>query len=64
MQDLFDEWADLNDVMSSWRSRFDVLREEFPNCRTKQDAQRLLSAESYSERFPLLPSWLPDERER
>jgi hypothetical protein len=58
--DLFNAWSTLNQVISDGRSRFDVLREELPKCRTKSEAKALLSRELFSKRYPFLPDWLPD----
>lgn len=57
---LFDVWSTLNQVMCDQRSRFDVLREELPKCRTKAEAKALLAKEQFDTRYPLLPEWLPD----
>jgi len=59
-RDLFSAWSSLNQVMADWRSRFDVLREIFPNIKTKVEARKLLAQEGYDERYPLLPDWLPE----
>ncbi len=60
---LFDQWANLNQVISPYRSRFDVLREEFPKCKTRAEAQELLESEGYGTRYPLLPDWpVPEEK--
>lgn len=61
-KNLFDEWSALNHVGCDYRSRFDVLREELPKCRTRADAEALLRQEQYSTRYPLLPDWLPEVR--
>lgn len=57
---LFEAWSNLNQVISDDRSRFDVLREKLPYCRTKTEARKLLKQERYDTRYPLLPDWLPD----
>lgn len=57
---LFTAWSTLNQVISDDRSRFDVLREELPKCRTKVQARGLLVQEQYGSRYPLLPDWLPE----
>lgn len=55
---LFDEWAELNQVVSPDRSRFDALRKGFPLCRTRAEAEHLLYEEGYLGRYPDLPDWL------
>lgn len=60
MVDLFTAWSNLNQVISDDRSRFDVLREDLPKCRTKAEARKLLKQEEYDTRYPLLPDWLPE----
>lgn len=57
---LFDAWSTLNQVMCDYRSRFDVLRDELPKCRTKKEARDLLVQEQFDTRYPLLPDWLPE----
>jgi hypothetical protein len=52
---LFDRWSELNSVGCDGRSRFDVLRERLPRCRTIREARELLRAESFDARYPLLP---------
>ena len=53
---VFDDWADLNQVMCPGRSRFDVLREELPKCKTKEEVRRWLVREDFDRRYPLIPS--------
>lgn len=55
---LFEEWAELNRVISEWRCRFDVLREEMPKCKTRSEAIALLKQEDFYTRYPALPAWL------
>jgi hypothetical protein len=57
-RNLFDEWANLNQIISPDRSRFDVMKSELPKCTTRAEAMALLFAEGYAERYPLLPDWL------
>lgn len=57
---LFDEWADLNEVMAPSRSRFDVLRERMPLCKTKKEVKDLLVQEQFDTRYPLIPEKFPD----
>lgn len=61
-RNLFDEWSALNRVMCDYRSRFDVLREGLPKCKSRTEAVALLRQEQYAERYPLLPEWLPEVR--
>lgn len=56
---LFDEWADLNQVICPWRSRFDVLIEMLPLCTTLCQARALVASQGFGERYPLLPDALP-----
>ncbi len=58
---LFDDWSSLNGVIADFRSRFDVLRDELPKCKSRQDAEVLLKSEGFFERYPVLPEWLPNE---
>lgn len=58
---LFDKWAELNDVVGSYRSRFDVLREEMPKCQTRQEVINLLLSEGFYSRYPDLPALLQEE---
>jgi hypothetical protein len=58
MSGLFEEWVDLNQVICAYRSRFDVMREDLPKCRTREEAERLLKQEEYDVRYPLLPESL------
>lgn len=55
---LFEQWSDLNGIIADFRSRFDVLRKELPKCRTRAEAQALINAEGFGQRYPHLPDWL------
>lgn len=57
---VFDEWSSLNQIICDGRSRFDVLREELPKCKTKAEVQRWLEREQFDTRYPILPASLPD----
>ena len=57
---VFSEWSALNQVICNWRSRFDVLREELPKCKTKAEVKTWLDREGFGERYPILPESLPD----
>jgi hypothetical protein len=57
---VFDEWADLNQIMCPDRSRFDVLLEELPKCRTKAEVRTWIQREGFGSRYPILPESLPD----
>ena len=52
---LFDEWTALNQVICPWRSRFDILREKLPGCKTIDDARDWIALEGFGIRYPLLP---------
>ena len=56
--DLFEQWSRLNQIVGSFRCRFDRLREELPKCKTRQGATQLLDDEQFGQRYPLLPDWL------
>ncbi len=56
---LFDEWADLNQVICPWRSRFDDLRKALNSCQTLGEAAAALAVSGFLERYPLLPESLP-----
>ena len=56
--DLFDEWSTLNHVIADWRSRFDILRENLNDCKTREEAIALLKGECFYSRYPILPDWL------
>lgn len=57
---VFDEWSNLNQIMADFRSRFDVLREEMPKCKTKSEVRTWLQREGFGSRYPILPESLPD----
>lgn len=57
---VFDEWSRLNQIMCDGRSRFDVLREELPKCKTKAEVRRWIGIEGFGQRYPILPESLPD----
>jgi len=57
MKNLFSAWADLNEVISPDRSRFDVLRERLPFCKDEAEARELIRAEDYDIRYPKMPEW-------
>lgn len=61
---VFDEWAELNHIMCPSRSRFDVLREELPKCKTQAEVRSWLVREEFDRRYPILPSMrdLPNGR--
>lgn len=52
---IFNKWADLNMVMGSGRSRFDILQEKLDKCTTKKEASKALVEEGYNTQYPLLP---------
>lgn len=62
-RNLFGAWSAENDVMCDWRSRFDVLRDEFPKCKTREEAEELLGREGFLSRYPKLPDWLPSKND-
>lgn len=57
-ENLFDEWVELNQVIASYDSRFDILREQLPKCKTKKEAEDLLEREELLYTYPVLPDWL------
>lgn len=57
---VFDEWSSLNQIIADFRSRFDVLREELPKCKTKAEVKMWLEIEGFATRYPILPESLPD----
>lgn len=56
---VFDEWSSLNGIICDGRSRFDVLREELPKCKTKREVLMWLRREEFDRRYPILPD-LPE----
>lgn len=57
---VFDEWVDINQIMCPDRSRFDVLREELPKCKTKAEVRTWLRREDFDRRYPLIPDSLSE----
>lgn len=55
---LFDEWVELNNVISPDRCRFEEVREKLNKCKTRQEAEQALKEESYDVRYPKLPEYL------
>ena len=55
---IFDEWVMLNNVICSWRCRFEKVEEKLNKCVTREEAENALKEESYDVRYPLLPESL------
>jgi hypothetical protein len=58
---IFDEWSALNDVPFDWRSRFDILREKMPKCKSKEEVVDLLKKEHFYSRYSIVPDIQEEE---
>jgi len=55
---LFDEWADLNNISKKHQSKFNRLRKDFPKCTSLKEVKNILREEGYEEIYPMLPKWI------
>lgn len=58
---LFEIWCEMNDVVHTWRTHFNVLREQLPKAASLEEARDLIESEGFLRAYPKLPEKLEFE---